>query len=351
MTAAAGPLRAVSRAVSGLGESPLWHPAEARLYWVDIPGRTLWRLDPATGEEWSWTLPEEPGCLGLVAEASPPGAAAQDASAPNASAAARTAAAGGAAAANDGPAAAPGRLVIAMRDGFHHAVVDDRAITLRRIAPASYDTSRFRFNDGKVDPQGRFWAGTLFEPKTLAAAGLYCLEAGRARAVTGPEAGEFPWSQWGVTTSNGLAFSPDGRTMYHSDTPAHVVYAYDRDPASGRPLNRRIWWQTDGDKTRPDYGGRPDGAAVDAAGCYWSAMYEGGRIVQLSPSGELLQSVPVPARCPTMVAFGGADRSTLFVTTARAGRSADELARHPDSGRVFALRVPVAGLAAGVYRG
>ena len=315
-----GVVAVASRATCALGESPLWHPAEARLYWVDIPGRRLWRLDPAHQTEHSWDLPENPGCIGLVATPSADGAE-------------------------------PGQLVVALRSGMFHARVSDQALDLTPIVPASYDRQRFRFNDGKVDPEGRFWVGTIFEPKTVAAAGLYCLDAGQLRAVTGPEASEFPWNQWGVTTSNGLAYSPDGRLMYHSDTPAHVVYVCDREPASGTPLNRRIWWQAPDDRTSPDYGGRPDGAAVDTAGCYWSAMYEGGRIVQLSPNGELMQSVAIPARCPTMVAFGGDDLSTLYVTTARAGRSEAELAQYPDSGRVFALRVPVPGLASGCYRG
>lgn len=333
LNTASSPVDVVSTSASALGESPLWHPGLRCLLWVDIVGKRLHRLDPASGDESHWTLPEEPGCIGLVAAAADgPGRATPS---------------------DEEPAARPDRLVIALRSGFHQLDWrDDSAsgIVLRRLTPPLFDTARYRFNDGKVDPSGRFWAGTLFEPKTVADAGLYCLERGVARPVTGAGTADSPGREWGVTTSNGLAFSPDGRLMYHSDTPAHVVYVHDIDPVSGRPLNRRVWWRTPDDKTAPDYAGRPDGAAVDVAGCYWTALFEGGRIAQISPSGELLQTVVVPARCPTMVAFGGPDRRTLYVTSARHGRSDVELDRWPLSGRVFALRVPVAGLPPNLYR-
>jgi sugar lactone lactonase YvrE len=208
-----------------------------------------------------------------------------------------------------------------------------------------------------VDPAGRFWAGSLIEQKkeasaeasAKASAGLYCLERGQARAVTGAGAASPPWRDWGVRTANGLAFSPDGRIMYHCDTPAHTVYAYDYDAGNGAIDNRRIWWRTDDDKSSADYGGRPDGAAVDVDGCYWTAQYEGGRILQLSPDGRQLRALAVPARCPTMVTFGGADLRTLYITSARHGRPAGELKAWPHSGFVFAVPVAVAGLPANTY--
>lgn len=307
-------IRVVSRSSSALGEGPVWHAPSGSLLWVDIAGRRVHCLHSDSGEERSWSLPEEPGCIGLVAGDS---------------------------------GSVPGKVVVALRSGFH--LFDLGRQALIRLSPPLFDTARYRFNDGGVDPAGRFWAGSLFEPKTQASAGLYRLERGRAQAVTGPDAAASPWRDWGVQTSNGLAFSPDGRTLYHSDTPAHVVYTYDYDLGSGRIDNRRIWWQADSDRAAPDYGGRPDGAAVDADGCYWTAQYEGGRILQLSPQGRILQVRAVPARCPTMVAFGGADLKTLFVTSAREGRSAVELAQFPDSGRVFAMAVDVPGLPANAY--
>jgi sugar lactone lactonase YvrE len=141
-----------------------------------------------------------------------------------------------------------------------------------------------------------------------------------------------------IMTSNGLAFSPDGRTMYHSDTPTHTVYAWDFDAATGDIANRRIFAQFRGETDRPD------GGAVDREGCYWSAFYRGGKVVRLSPRGETLAEFAVPAMCPTMCAFGGPDLKTLFVTSARQNRDAEELERLPYSGGIFAMRVGVPGL-------
>ncbi|MBA3480031.1 MAG: SMP-30/gluconolactonase/LRE family protein [Lautropia sp.] len=304
-------LQVVSAGASALGEGPLWDDRSGTLLWVDIDGRQLHCLQVSDGEQRDWPLPDNPGCVGLVA-----GETAR-------------------------------QVVIAMRSGFH--VFDLRDSTLARLTDPPFDSARYRFNDGKVDSRGRFWAGTLLESKDEASAGLYCLERGRARVVTGAGAAGSPGRDWGVTTSNGLAFSPDGRVMYHSDTPAHVVYTYDFDAADGSIANRRTWWRADADRAAPAYGGRPDGAAVDARGCYWTAQYEGGRVLQLSPQGRILRALPVPARCPTMVAFGGPDLRTLYITTARAGRCENELREWPLSGYVFSAPVDVPGLPSNRY--
>ncbi len=291
-----------------LGESPFWHPQEQRLYWVDIPGRRLARvaLDglQAIGPVEHWTLGEEPGCIAPV----------------------------------EG-----GGLVLALRSGIHLA----RAWggPLHKLADAPYDTGKLRFNDGKCDPQGRFWAGSLYEPKDQAQGVLYMLDG----------QGLHPMAD-GVTTANGLAWSPDGRTAYWADTAAHQVRAFDVDPASGRLSGPRLFHQC---APKPSgwtwgsdlpYGGRPDGAAVDAQGAYWSAQYEGQRLLRLSPAGEVLAEVPTPVPCPTMPCLGGPDLQTLFITTSRQGRGAQELAQHPDAGCVFAMRVDVPGLAVNACR-
>jgi sugar lactone lactonase YvrE len=126
--------------------------------------------------------------------------------------------------------------------------------------------------------------------------------------------------------------------MYHADTPTHTIRAFDYDGATGTPSRPRIFASWSGETDRPD------GGAVDSAGNYWSAFYRGGKVVQLSPRGQILAELPTPAMCPTMCAFGGADRKTLYVTSARQMREPDELARLPQSGGVFAMRVDVAGL-------
>jgi sugar lactone lactonase YvrE len=142
----------------------------------------------------------------------------------------------------------------------------------------------------------------------------------------------------GFTISNGLAWSPDGRTMYHSDTPAHIIRAFDYVVATGAIASERVFRQFDGETDRPD------GCAVDSAGNYWSAFYRGGKVVQISPTGQTLAEYAVPAMCPTMCAFGGPDLRTLYVTSASGGRDAQELARLPQSGGIFAMTVDVPGL-------
>ena len=284
-----------------LSESPLWHPGEQVLYYCDIPGRRLHRLDPASGAAQSWGFDTEPCCCA--------------------------------------PISGERGLVLAMRDGIWHF---DPAGGLRTALTAPpYEPARERFNDGKCDPQGRFWVGTIYEPREPALAALYRFSDDVLERAAD-----------GITTSNGLAWSPDARTMYWSDTKAHTVYAFDFDAASGTLSRRRVFASFAPRQPGQDldsYGGRPDGAAVDAEGCYWVAMFEGGRLLRLSPRGELVSELRLPVRCPTMPCFGGADLRTLYVTTARDKRPAEELAAQPMAGCVLALRVEVPGLPANFY--
>lgn len=307
--------QALTTQPDGLSESPFWHPHEQRLYWVDIPGRRLARVKvrPDTqapiqmdGPVEYWPVPEEPGCMAPVQG---------------------------------------GGVIVALRDGIYLGPTWGGSLTL--LAPAPYDTTRLRFNDGKCDAQGRFWAGSLYEPKDQALGTLYTLDGQALHAV-----------QSGVTTANGLAWSPDGRTAYWADTAAHQVRAFDVDAASGQFANARVFYQATpkptgwawGQAAGPRYGGRPDGATVDAQGNYYSAMYEGKRIVKFSPQGEVLAEIETPVQCPTMPCFGGEDLKTLFITTSRNGRSEAELAAMPLSGCVFALRVDVPGVPVNFFR-
>lgn len=302
---------------SALGESPFWHPDEQRLYWVDIPARQICRSAASSGQTCSgqvekWTMPSEPGCI----------------------APART---GGA----DGVASG---LVIALRDGIYRARDWGGALTL--LAPALHDPATTRFNDGKADPLGRFWAGTIYEPRDAAKAELYVLDArsGGALALQ-PKAG-------GAVTGNGLAWSPGADTLYWSDTPGHTLRAWDWDAQSNRLTRERVLRQWPGKppgwQSHPSgqsgYGGRPDGAAVDSEGNYHVAMFEGARLLKLSPQGDVLAETAVLAQCPTMPCFGGPDLKTLYLTSARHGRPAQELQRWPDSGCIFSRRVDVPGL-------
>ena len=289
-------ITALPVAPSLLGESPLWHPDEQRLYWCDIPARQLNRWDPASGRHDEWHLDSEPACCAALLD---------------------------------------GGLLLAMRDGLWR--FDTARAERTRLAPPPYDPAAQRFNDGKPDAQGRFWVGTLDDARAPRAA-LYRYQRGRLDRMAE-----------GITTSNGLAFSPDGRTLYWADTKAHLVQAFDVDGQDGSLSRRRVFRQfpprAEG-QALADYGGRPDGAAVDVEGAYWVAMYEGQRLLRLAPDGALLAELPLPVRCPTMPCFGGHDLRTLYVTTARHGRPPEELAAQPLAGCVLQLRVAVPGLPA-----
>lgn len=295
-------IEALPVAPSLLGESPFWHPEEACLYWCDIPGKALHRYTPATGAHRRWDLDAEPGCC-----------------APRIG----------------------GGLLLAQRDGLFS--FDIETGRRERQAPPPYDPAHERFNDGRADPQGRMWVGTIFEPRTRPAAALYCWTGQRLQRVAGD-----------ITVSNGLAFSPDGRVMYWSDTAAHRIVAFDFDGGDGSLSRQREFAAFD--VKRPGqglqgYGGRPDGAAVDVEGAYWCAMFEGQRLLRLGADGRVLQEVALPVRCPTMPCFGGPDLRTLYVTTARLNRPAEELAAQPLAGCVLSLRVPVPGLPVNFARG
>ena len=290
-------VRVAVESASILGESPMWHPVEQVLYYCDIPGKRLNRFDPRGGELVRWDFDTEPASCAPRLD---------------------------------------GSLTLAMRDGLWR--FDPKTGHRDVLAKPPYDTAKERFNDGKADPQGRFWVGTIYEPRDPALAALYCWSRGKLDRIADD-----------VTVSNGLAWSPNGRTMYWSDTKAHRVYAFDFDPADGALSNRRVFKQfpvKQADQDLDTYGGRPDGAAVDAEGCYWTAMFEGQRLLRLSPGGEVLREVMLPVRCATMPCFGGPDLKTLYITTSREKRPAAELDATPWAGCVLSLQVDVPGLPA-----
>jgi sugar lactone lactonase YvrE len=272
-----------------LGECPIWSVEEQALYFVDIKGRALHRFAPATGEHRAFAMPEEIGCIGFRKG---------------------------------------GGFIAGFRSGLW--LLDADGSRVRKLADNPEDQRTSRFNDGRVDPAGRYLAGTIDEPKDSGKAHLYRYDSRGLSTLAS-----------GLLTSNGVAFSPDGRTLYHSDTPTFTVWRYAYDPATGEATDKTLFVRlqpTEADR------GRPDGAAVDAQGCYWTALFEGGRIQRYAPDGRLLAEFPVPARCPTMVCFGGPDLKTLYVTSARTGRSKDELAAFPHSGSLFTMPVDVPGL-------
>ena len=276
-----------------LGEGPRWHEGERRLYWVDIGAKTMHRWDAASGSVETHAFDAPVACFGFRAG---------------------------------------GGMVLGMKGGC--ALVDGWGDAPHPFgAQVLADRPHHRMNDGRVDGAARFWVGSLNGAKDVEDATLYRLDPdGTLTAI-----------ESGMTTCNGAAFSGDGSRFVHSDTPSHAVRIYDCDPATGTLSNRRILHQFERG-VGPGLG-RPDGGSFDVEGCYWVALFDGWRVVRLSPDGELLREVRLPVQRPTMIAFGGEDGCTAFVTSARTGLDAAALAAQPGAGGVFAFRVDVPGVA------
>lgn len=278
-----------------LAEGPVWHSQKQVLYWVDIEGAALHIHDPDGAPDSVYPV----GCR--IGAAVP---------------------------------RRSGGMVLATEDGFEEFDFETGCKT--QIADPESHLPNNRFNDGKCDARGRFWAGTMSMVKEKGAGSFYVLEAdGLTRHIFG-----------GVTTSNGLGWSPDGRTMYYIDTPTLQVAAFDFDVEHGALSNRRVIL------TFPEGIGRPDGMTIDAEGMLWIAHWEGGRVTRWNPkNGSLLSTVPVPADRVTCPTFGGKDLDTLFITTARHGLDQAALSRQPHAGGLFALRPGVHGLPAHEFGG
>lgn len=288
------PFRCVLDIRAGLGECPQWSTAEQALYWIDIAAPSLNRYDARSGMNVATPLPEAIGSFAFRRQ---------------------------------------GGFVLALRSGLWLADRQGRPTT--RVAAAPYVPGHHRFNDGRCDRQGRFVVGSMNERRDAPSASLWRLD---------PDLAFHPLLD-GMTVSNALAFSPDGRTMVHADTPTRTIRRYDYDPAAGVPSRGRVLAAFAGEDERPD------GATVDERGCYWVALHRGGKVVRLSPEGRVLDEVPLPVRCPTMCALGGADLRTLYVTTSRQGRDADELKRLPQSGGLYAMKVDVPGIPEPAFTG
>ena len=290
-------VRVISDTRDRVGESPVWSVTEQALYWVDIEGRRIHRWDSAAGTVQSWHSPERVGCIVLSAR---------------------------------------GGLVAAMESGvFEVTLLAPPNLRASLLVGITHPRANMRFNDGRCDRQGRFWLSTMCMDMGLAASvgAVFCLD----------EAGLSPARVQGLITPNGMAFSPDGRCYYLSDSHPSVqkIWAFDLDPATGAVSHRREF---------VDMGplpGRPDGAAVDAQGCYWICGNDAGLVHCFSPQGELLRSVAVPVAKPSMCAFGGPNLATLFVASILPGTVSPE---QPGlNGAVFALNVGACGLPEPVF--
>jgi L-arabinonolactonase len=282
-----GALRLAVDARNKLGEVPVWDVAEQALYWIDIEGKKLFRLDHASGAVRDWTFAERIGSFALRRQ--------------------------------DG-------LVCAFESGF--AFFDPASGAVQWIARPEAMIRRNRFNDGKCDRAGRFWAGTMDDRLTEHTGSLYRLDPdGNAHRMDG-----------GIGISNSLAWSPDDKVFYFADTMDGTIYAYDFDAATGEIANKRVFATTD---TQP---GSPDGSTIDADGYLWNAQWNGWRLVRYAPDGRVDRIVDLPVQKPTSCMFGGPDLRTLYVTSATWDLAGAALAAQPWAGGVLALDVGVAGL-------
>lgn len=272
------------------GESPVWNAAEQALYWVDIPAGRLHRWSVADGQTQSWQADEMLACLAMHPS---------------------------------------GGWLAGMQSGlFHLRPQDDGGIRSECLARVEHPRPQMRFNDGRCDRQGRFWAGTM----------LLDMAAGARVGALYRYDGQLQQRLDDLIVPNGLAFSPDGRIMYLSDSHPTVqaVWTFDYDTDSGTPHNRRLFI----DMTR--HPGRPDGAAVDVDGCYWICGNDAGLVHRFTPDGRLDRSLAVPVQKPAMCAFGGPHLDILFVTSIR---PAGDVSEQPLAGGVFALSPGVRGMA------
>jgi L-arabinonolactonase len=280
-----------------LGEGAFWCAREKVLWWVDIAGRRIFRYDPQTGRNESFDAPAQVGCLA-------------------------TRAAGG--------------LVTALESGFHF--FDPATGRFEFIVDPEAHLPVNRFNDGKTDRQGRFWSGTTVtdtarEPRKVA--GLYRLDADlRCTQVIA-----------GLGCSNGLAWSPDSRTMYLADSYTPYVHAYDFDPATGTAERARRFVDLSGMQ------GIVDGATVDREGCYWLTAPFKSRVMRFDPEGKLMTTVELPTESPTCCEFGGPDLNVLYVTTATFAGTPYDCSHQPLAGALFAIDAGVRGLPSVAFKG
>jgi sugar lactone lactonase YvrE len=219
-----------------------------------------------------------------------------------------------------------GGAIIALRSGF--AYIDFCTGEVRKLASPILEEPNMRFNDGRCDRRGRFWAGTLHERRHLGTAALYRLDPdGRCSQIIG-----------GVTVSNGIAWSPDNLTMYFADSWMRTIFSFDFDLDSGTPHNRRIFAEL------PHGSGVPDGATVDSEGFLWSANFDGGCVTRYAPDGSVDRVIRMPVQRPTSCAFGGDDLSVLYVTSASLNLTDKQRIAAPLAGSLFAVDAGIKGL-------
>lgn len=270
-----------------LGEGPLWDAEKKSLWWINIFEGELFCFHPESGENTQYKMGQQIGTVVLQES---------------------------------------GGVAVALENGFYS--FDPESSELTAIADPESDKPGNRFNDGKCDPAGRFWAGTMEKVEEQATGALYCLEG----------SGACECKETGIFISNGIVWTADQKTMYYIDSPTRKVDAYDYDVDSGQITNRRTAFEI------PEGMGYPDGMSIDADNNLWIAMWAGWGVVKFDPkNGEVLEKIELPVANVTACAFAGDDLNELYITTARKGNSEEELAKQPHAGSLFHAKVDVIG--------
>ncbi len=274
-----------------LGEGVLWNERTQSVWWTDIESSRLFQYELPSGLLKTWDTPYRVACFGFIEGSD--------------------------------------NLIVAFDQGI--AIYDVRSKTTDCLVAPGLLSDGIRFNDGKIDATGRFWVGTMVEDSPAAAgdASLYCL---------GPDAGPVE-RICDITISNGLCWSPDGKVMYHTDSPTCRIDSYRYDANQGTVSEQRTFAETSS-------GAYPDGSTVDAEGGVWNAQWGGGQVVRYTANGQVDLVIELPVSQPSCVAFGGAGRNLLFVTSARQGLSAKDFAAEPGAGNLFVYRTDFKGLLA-----
>lgn len=275
-----------------LGEVPLWSPSRKLLFWIDVRRPAFYYCSPTSGKVQIIRLPEPVGSFCETSE---------------------------------------GRLLLALKSGLHF--LNFESGILEKWMDLEPQLPNNRLNDGKCDRQGRFWVGSMNDGDRIASGSLYSVRGN----------GEVAAHLSNITIPNSLAWSPDGRKMYFTDTPTRKIFVYDFDVDDGIPYNPRVF------RDMTDHAGRPDGATVDAEGCLWSAEIHAGRVVRYTPDGRLDLAIALPVSGVTSCAFGGDHFETLYVTTATQGLSEQQRKEQPLAGGLFAMNVGVSGVAEALF--
>jgi sugar lactone lactonase YvrE len=273
-----------------LGEGALWDEQQGVLYWVDIVENKVHRFDPSNRSNLSYDVGESVGTVVLSRD---------------------------------------GRLLLGLRTGI--AWLDPNTGQVVHLEDPERDKPHTRLNDGKCDPRGRFWVGSICEREPRFDGGLYCLDTDLTLTQ----------KLTGIQCSNGLVWTSDERTFYYIDTPTHEIWGFAYDATTGNIGGKRVVAQIAAEL------GSPDGMTIDRDDHLWVALYHGHRVLRIDPTdGRIELEIQLPATNVTSVAFGGEQLDDLYITTARAGLNSELRAREPLAGSLFHARVPYQGVAA-----